>query len=273
MQEHTKKDSQQDIKNVQRGAGPVHIVQTSRLNGSGPDALREAHMNLVRAEQNLYNLVQASQATTGSQFGPSAGFGYPTQQAFPAGYTAPGYSPGFAPPAAFSTPAALAYGMAPTFNPWGPAPQSAIAPWSPWQTAIPASPGSLNYAPGFAQGAFASSPIAFAAGIASRTPACDIVDEGKQFVCQLELPGVKAEQVELLCFERAVVINAFREAEGDIASLVQSERGNATQQRAITLPNGIQPGSCRATLSNGILTVVLPKVHPTEGPQRIEVQG
>ncbi len=273
MQEHTKKETQQEIRNVSRGAAPVHIVQGPRLGASTSESLREAQLNLVRAEQNLYNLVQANQGTNGSQFGSSAGFGYPAATGFPVGYAGPSFTPGFTAPGTFSAPTGLGLGTIPGFNPWGPTPHAAASPWSTWQNAMPGAPGSLQYGTGVLQSVWPSSPGTFAGGMASRTPACDIVDEGKQFVCQLELPGVKADQVELLVFERAIVINAMRETEGDVTNLVQSERGNATQQRAITLPNEIQSGSAKATLSNGILTIVLPKAHPTDGPRRVAVQG
>jgi HSP20 family protein len=132
-------------------------------------------------------------------------------------------------------------------------------------------PGAVQVA-GFAPGSVLPTTGTFGSW-AGRTPACDISDEGKQFVCVLDLPGIAADQVELLCFERAVVISATREPESDVASLVHLERGNNLQQRTITLPNEIQPASVKATLNNGILTIVLPKLHPTEGPRRIKVQG
>lgn len=266
MQENTTKKGQ-DFTKARRANG-IHIVDTARIASSGADAVREAQMNLVRAEQNLYALVQANQASAG----PTSAFGYAAPQTIAAAYGASSYVPGFTPSPAFSPPIGPTFGLVPGMNPWSAVPQSAMSPWSSWASGIPAPAGSLHATPGFAPGSFAPSS-AFAAGIGGRALACDIIDEGKQFICQLELPGVEADQVELLCLENAVAVNAFRESEGDVANLVQSERGNATQQRVITLPSQIQPAGAKATLSNGILTIVLPKLHPTEGPRRVEVQG
>jgi hypothetical protein len=57
MPDH-EKDDQQEIKDMQRDAAPVRVVQTPRLNSARSDALRETHKGLVRAEQNMSNLLQ-----------------------------------------------------------------------------------------------------------------------------------------------------------------------------------------------------------------------
>jgi HSP20 family protein len=257
MQEHTTKD--QDFSKARR-ANSLHIGEGSRLNTPSADALRDVHMSLVRAEQNLYNLVQASQSN--GSLAPN-GFGYGTPAAF-AGAFAPGYAPGFGPSPTMNGATSFGYG-APT------------TPWAPTQAPAIATPAGITYpAPATWVPSYPPTPYQTAPTYLTnpgRVPACDISDEGKQFVLQLDLPGLRADQVEVLCFEHAVVINALRESEADVASLVQSERGTTTLQRAITLPADIVPGSAKATLGNGVLNVVLPKVHPTEGPRRVKVQG
>ena len=296
MQEHTNKD--QD--SVKARASPIHIVPTSRQTGANADALRDVHMSLVRAEQNLYNLVQASHANG------QTGFNYANgTTAFPAGYAAPafppGYAPstvapflaqgngigqptiaygaqpnGFAPAIAYSQPA-MGFGQAPASTPqWSPLatvsalPGAIVAGLSVLSSAIATGIAAL---PGSTTGPVSAAGWTTPAWQQNRTPACDIADEGKSFVCHLDLPGLRADQVELLCLEQAVIVSAYRESDGEALSLVQSERGVASLQRTIVLPAPIQPGSAKAALSNGILTVTLPKVNPTEGPRRIKVQG
>lgn len=301
MQEQTNKDQESS----RTRANPIHIVPTSRQSGANADALREVHMSLVRAEQNLYNLVQASHANG------QAAFAYAAPQAFPAGYAAPAFPPGFAPAGAVSAPAygfatqpngmghpavgyapapglfapapvaysqpILGFGQAPTAVPqWSPLagitalPGALVAGLSALSTALAAGIAALPGATG-APAPLAAYPAS--AWMQNRTPACDIADEGKAFVCRVDLPGLRADQVELLCLEQAVIVTGVREADGESVSLVQSERGIASQQRTIVLPASIQPAGTKATLSNGILTVTLPKVTPTEGPRRIKVQG
>lgn len=107
--------------------------------------------------------------------------------------------------------------------------------------------------------------------IAQRVPACDIVDEGSEYVVQLELPGVKRENVDVSCFERALLVTAHAEPDIDVGALVLSERSSASFRRAITLPSEIQTGEAKAALRDGILTINLPKAKPTAGPKRIPV--
>jgi HSP20 family protein len=255
--------NKQDFSRTRR-ANPIRIVEGPGL--ANADALRDVHMSLVRAEQNLFNLVQASQANGHAGH---AAFGFPgtATQLAPA-YAAAGFAPGFAPAVNLPPQTALPYGVA--HAPWA-ASQPSISAWSPLANGLTgAGPGS-TFGPGvFGAGPIGAGPVA---AMFARTPACDVVDEGKQFVCLLDLPGVRAEQVELLASEHAIIITAYPESEADVASLVQAERTTAALQRAITLPTEIQPTGVKATLNNGVLSVSLPKVHPTAGPRRVKVQG
>jgi HSP20 family molecular chaperone IbpA len=118
-------------------------------------------------------------------------------------------------------------------------------------------------------GAGRAQPLAWPS---ARLPATDIVDEGAELVCQIELPGVKPENVEVSCFGRGLLVSAHSQSEIDLGALVQAERGlESTYRRAINLPVPVQPSGAKATLRDGILTVNLPKANPTEAPRRIPV--
>ncbi len=106
----------------------------------------------------------------------------------------------------------------------------------------------------------------------TRLPLCDIVDEGAEYVCQLELPGVKRENANVACFERSILVTAQAEPDVDVGALVQSERGaTIAYRRAINLPGEVEPSGAKATLRDGILTINVPKSNPTEGPRRIPI--
>lgn len=312
MQEPTIKA--QDLKTRRSAAGssaaanPIHVVDSSRLAASSSAAtLREAHMSLVRAEQNLYNLVQASHGAAGvpivapsfassAQFGSPTPFGSPSQLG-PAGlfgvstpygssglaYGAPAYAPGFAPASTIGTPG-IGFGINAPVTPWGAMLQSGITNGvtpgitngltpSTWVPSPASTPWVGQSTPWSNAAAWSGNPAAIGLAMARSTPACDVSDEGKQFVCQLDLPGLSADHIEVVALERAVIINAWRESEVELASVVQSERAAAPIQRTVTLPNDIQASGVKASLSNGVLTIILPKVNPTEGPRRIKVQG
>jgi HSP20 family molecular chaperone IbpA len=124
--------------------------------------------------------------------------------------------------------------------------------------------------PGFAVPTLGTAAMPFG----TRAPAVDIVDEGSEFVCQVELPGVKTENIEVSCFERGLLVTAHAEPEIDVGALVQAERGiKASYRRAINVPAPVQPSGSKATLREGILTVNLPKLTPTEGPRRVPVNA
>jgi HSP20 family protein len=293
MKDQTQETKEQNVTKAQR-QNPIRIVRGTRLGSENVETLREVHMSLVRAEQNLLNLVHASQGAGGATFGP-AQIGYGTTQPF-FGYNAPAFSPEIA--------SGIAPGFVPGFlqsalnsgagfgaHPIAATPGGALNGAAIPQSAIPAASipawgqtgafapriGS-QYAPGVIPSPLANGYVqsaiapAIAASIA-RQPACDISDEGSTFVCMLDLPALRADQIELLCAERSIVVAAYREADSDIANLVQVERSTAPQQRTILLPDEIQPTGVKATLSNGVLTIVLPKVQPTDGPHRVKVQG
>ena len=182
----------------------------------------------------------------------------------------------------------------------GPMPQ----PESAWQVATPiavqpptfglppapAYPGLIGFqVPQQAQAflspqqAFSANPQAQAIGIryplptpnlapGSRVPAIDLVDEGSEFVCQVELPGVKRENVDVSCFERGILVTAHTEPDIDLGALLVAERASAASfRRAVNLPGAIQPSGAKATLRDGVLTVNLPKSTPSEGPRRVPV--
>jgi len=108
----------------------------------------------------------------------------------------------------------------------------------------------------------------------ARLPAVDIVDEGSELVCQVELPGCKPENVDVACHGRGLLVTAQSEPDIDLGALVQAERGlQATYRRSILLPAEVQPSGAKARLRDGVLTINLPKVEATEGTRRIPVES
>lgn len=107
----------------------------------------------------------------------------------------------------------------------------------------------------------------------ARLPAVDIVDEGSELVCQVELPGVKPENVDVACHGRGILVTAQAEPDIDLGALVQAERGlQVTYRRAIPLPAPVNPSGAKARLRDGVLTINAPKTDPTEGPRRVPVE-
>lgn len=107
----------------------------------------------------------------------------------------------------------------------------------------------------------------------ARVPATDIVDEGGELVCQIELPGVKPENVDIACHGRGILVTAQADPDIDLGALVQAERGlQVTYRRAVPLPAAVNPSGAKARLRDGVLTINVPKTDPTEGPRRVPVE-
>jgi HSP20 family protein len=105
-----------------------------------------------------------------------------------------------------------------------------------------------------------------------RLPAVDLVDAGDSFVVQVELPGVKKDDLDILVSERHVQIRG--EARPEVKERAQPlvrERGPVSYQRAIPLPTEVHTTEGKAVFKDGVLTLTIPKKQPTEGPKRVDV--
>lgn len=105
----------------------------------------------------------------------------------------------------------------------------------------------------------------------TRVPECNVVDQGKEYHVQIEVPGVKKDNLDILCFEQSIVVTAKAESELEDGTLLLNERGPVVYRRTIPLPSEIQTNVSKATLKDGVLTVRLAKRVPTEGPRRLDV--
>jgi HSP20 family protein len=92
-------------------------------------------------------------------------------------------------------------------------------------------------------------------------PALEFKDKGKEFELIAEIPGMKADDVELkvsdgilrLCGEKREVHEEKEEG------YIFSERRYGRFERAVELPQGIDHDKIRASARDGILSVHLPK--------------
>lgn len=97
-------------------------------------------------------------------------------------------------------------------------------------------------------------------------PAADLYDAGSEFVLWLNLPGLGRTDISLQATPFHVVIR------GQVPSLVPQrddrllvdERFYGPFERDVELPSRIQPDAVRASFTNGVLRVSLPKYSPNE---------
>lgn len=155
----------------------------------------------------------------------------------------PAVAPGFTPvPAPFAG----------AFTPYGTqgfALQGAFAPASP-------------FAPGFAPlGAIAQFPPQ-SAPLAQPALQGAIQDLGREIVATFEVPGVAAEDIEVVVGTQSLALRSRRPA-------ANGRRFEGT----FALPAEVLPSQAAARLEHGLLVLTLPRRTPTEEPRQLQVEG
>ncbi len=92
-------------------------------------------------------------------------------------------------------------------------------------------------------------------------PAVDVEETDKQIRVRAEIPGVKAEDLEISIRGDALVIAGEKKGseERSEGGYYYQERRFGSFRREVTLPTAVDPDDVRAEYANGILTVELKK--------------
>ena len=104
-------------------------------------------------------------------------------------------------------------------------------------------------------------------------PAMNMSDLGEELHLVAELPGVKKEDVKLSVHEGVLTLSGERKEANlpENAAWVRNELWRGTFSRAIRLPYPVDPARVKAELTNGILTVTLPKAEEAR-PKEIRIR-
>ncbi len=96
----------------------------------------------------------------------------------------------------------------------------------------------------------------------------------KQFHLTMPLPGLTPEQVSVHVQGNSLVLSGEQETETKDSAKMFFEREITTHsfRRVIPLPDGSDTGKLTATLSDGILEIVVP-IDPSALPKKIVVQS
>ena len=95
---------------------------------------------------------------------------------------------------------------------------------------------------------------------------CDIEDIGKEILVKVDLPGVTKKDIKLDISENSIEISARHkdESKKNNKNFLKKERTELSYYRVLPLPVKVLSGKAKAKLSDGILTITLPKVNPTK---------
>lgn len=105
------------------------------------------------------------------------------------------------------------------------------------------------------------------------TPAVDISEDDDNFYLNVELPGMKKEDVTLRYEEGLLTVTGEKKAEKEEKDVNyhRVERSYGKFERSFRVPSRIVNEKIDAKFTNGVLTVTLPKAEEIK-PKEIEVK-
>ncbi len=102
-------------------------------------------------------------------------------------------------------------------------------------------------------------------------PATNVWEHGDTVMVEMELPGLKSEQIEMSVSGGELTVKANRpedQPEGTVYH--RRERPRGASERALRLPADVDTSKVEANLADGVLTISLPKAESAK-PRKISV--
>jgi HSP20 family protein len=99
-------------------------------------------------------------------------------------------------------------------------------------------------------------------------PAVDISERADAYRVTVEIPGIKAGEVEITVADGLLTIQGERHAAREAAreKIHRSERGYGVFRRSITLPSSnVEADKTEASVRDGVLEIVVPKAAQAQG--------
>jgi HSP20 family protein len=124
-------------------------------------------------------------------------------------------------------------------------------------------------------GAFNTPGVATAARMVTgrSLPAINIWEEGDNFYVEAEVPGLKAENLEITVIGDELTLKGERAADERVEPTYhRRERGAGSFSRSVKLPSEVNSERVEASLNDGVLLLTLPKAE-TAKPRKIQVNA
>lgn len=117
------------------------------------------------------------------------------------------------------------------------------------------------------------SPPAGRRPLGELVPSMDVTETDKEIEITAELPGLEEKDVQVNVADNVLVIKGEKKAEKDEKDKEYRlfERSYGSFYRALELPSGVDPNAIKASLSNGVLKVTVPKPAPAQ-VKKVEVK-
>ena len=104
-------------------------------------------------------------------------------------------------------------------------------------------------------------------------PPIDVREDEKEILLELELPGIRQEQVDISVDNGVLTIRGEKSVErkeGDNARYHFIERRFGSFSRSVMLPSGVDEDQIAAAFDQGVLTIRIPKAALPQ-PKRIQI--
>lgn len=100
----------------------------------------------------------------------------------------------------------------------------------------------------------------------------DVVEKEKEYVIEVEVPGIKKEDIDLSYSDSTLVIvlSSKKEHKDDNANYLHRERSINASTRSIRLDDA-KFEKARAKIDNGILTIKIPREKSHENYKKIKI--
>jgi HSP20 family protein len=94
-------------------------------------------------------------------------------------------------------------------------------------------------------------------------PAVDVMEKDSEVVLKAELPGLKAEDIQITATDESISLRGEfqKEEESKEGGFVRRERRAGQFFRTIPMPAAIKPDQVKASFKNGLLEIDAPKAE------------
>ena len=104
-------------------------------------------------------------------------------------------------------------------------------------------------------------------------PRVNLVDTGAEFVIHAQVPGLSEDEIKIKATQDSVTVRGRRETEAPEGHAVhRRERATADFARSFALPARVDLERVTATVTDGLLTIVLPR-RAEDQPRSIAVKA
>jgi HSP20 family protein len=107
-------------------------------------------------------------------------------------------------------------------------------------------------------------PWGFCRDIRGWNPSLDLYETNEAFILEVDLPGVKSEDVKVEVENGELVLQGWRSLEKSqrLGRFHTMERSSGQFVRRIKLPESVEQDSINADFKDGVLRVIVPKAPP-----------